>query len=109
VAKDVCDVLGLENPSMSLKALDDDELAKVNLGRQGETNIISESGLYAIALRCRDAMTPGSVPHRFRKWVTAEVLQPGLFLTPIARIESPKKFFRGGVENTLRQKTAPYL
>lgn len=36
--------------------------------------IVSESGLYALVLRCRDAMTPGSVPHRFRKWVTADVL-----------------------------------
>ena len=25
-------------------------------------------------LRCRDAVKKGSVPHRFRKWVTAEVL-----------------------------------
>ena len=37
-------------------------------------NIINESGMYTLILRCRDAVKKGSVPHRFRKWVTAEVL-----------------------------------
>ena len=74
VAKDVCDVLGLTNPSMSLESLDFEERAKFNLGRQGETNIISESGLYVLIIRCRDAIKPGTVPYRFRKWVTSEVL-----------------------------------
>lgn len=59
---------------MSIKSLDDDERAKFNLGRQGETNIISESGLYTLILRCRDAVTPCTIPYRFRKWVTGEVL-----------------------------------
>lgn len=30
--------------------------------------------MYTLILRCRDAVKKGSVPHRFRKWVTAEVL-----------------------------------
>ena len=30
--------------------------------------------MYALVLRCRDAMKPGTVPHRFRKWVTSIVL-----------------------------------
>ncbi|RLM26488.1 hypothetical protein BIY29_05355 [Brenneria alni] len=30
--------------------------------------------MYTLVLRCRDAIKPGSVPHKFRKWVTAEVL-----------------------------------
>ncbi len=74
VATDVCDALRLSNPTMSLKALDEDERSKLNLGRQGEASIISESGLYTLILRCRDAVTPGTIPYRFRKWVTAEVL-----------------------------------
>lgn len=74
VATDVCDALRLSNPTMSLKALDEDERSKLNLGRQGEASIISESGLYTIILRCRDAVTPGTIPYRFRKWVTSEVL-----------------------------------
>lgn len=30
--------------------------------------------MYTLVLRCRDAVNKGSVPHKFRKWVTAEVL-----------------------------------
>lgn len=74
VASDVIKALQLTNPTMSLKALDEDERSKFNLGRQGNTNIISESGLYTLILRCRDAVTPGTIPYRFRKWVTGEVL-----------------------------------
>ena len=62
---------------MSLIALDEDEkgvsLIYTPSGQQ-EMNIISESGMYTLILRCRDAVKKGSVPHRFRKWVTAEVL-----------------------------------
>lgn len=74
VAIDVIKALQLTNPTMSMKALDADERAKFNLGRQGTANIISESGLYTLILRCRDAVTPGTIPYRFRKWVTGEVL-----------------------------------
>lgn len=35
---------------------------------------VSESGLYTIILRSRGATTEGTVPHRFRRWVTSEVL-----------------------------------
>jgi len=74
VALDVIKALKLTNPTMALKSLDDDERAKFNLGRQGETNIISESGLYTLILRCRDAVKHGTTAWRFRKWVTNEVL-----------------------------------
>lgn len=74
VAADVCKVLGLENPSIAIQSLDEDERAKFNLGRCGEANFVNESGLYTIILRCRDAVKSGSVPHAFRKWVTGEVL-----------------------------------
>ena len=30
--------------------------------------------MYTLILRCRDAVKKGSIPHRFRKWVTSEVL-----------------------------------
>ncbi|HHF4705191.1 TPA: P22AR C-terminal domain-containing protein [Haemophilus influenzae] len=77
VAKDVCDAIGLTNSRMSLIALDEDEkgvsLIYTPSGKQ-EMNIVSESGMYTLILRCRDAVKKGSVPHRFRKWVTAEVL-----------------------------------
>ena len=80
VAKDLCDTLGIKNPTQALENLDEDERSMFNIGRSkvhgggGEVNIVSESGMYTLILRCRDAVKKGSVPHRFRKWVTAEVL-----------------------------------
>lgn len=70
VAKDVCDILGVQNPSDAInKQLEDFERARFNLGRQGEANIISESGFYTLVLRSRK---PIAKP--FRIWVTSEVL-----------------------------------
>jgi prophage antirepressor-like protein len=69
VLKDVCNVLDLRNPSMLADRLDDDERAKFNLGRQGETNIINESGLYNVILRSDKPEAKA-----FKRWVTHEVL-----------------------------------
>ena len=69
VAKDVCNILDIKNPTMSLQNLDEDERTKFNLGRQGETNLINESGLYALIVRSRKAEAK-----KFRKWITSEVL-----------------------------------
>ena len=69
VAKDVCDILGTTNPTMAMDGLEDFERAKFNLGRQGEANIISESGFYTLVLRSRK-----SIAKPFRIWVTSEVL-----------------------------------
>jgi prophage antirepressor-like protein len=43
-------------------------------GGPQEVVIVSESGLYTLILRSRTATTPGTVQHRFRRWVTSEVL-----------------------------------
>lgn len=69
VGKDVCDILEISNPSDALKRLDDDERARFNLGRQGETNIINEAGLYTLVLGSRKPEA-----HEFKRWVTHEVL-----------------------------------
>lgn len=69
VAKDVCDIFGVKNPTQSMQQLEDFERAMFNIGRQGEANIISESGFYALVLRSRK---PIAKP--FRIWVTSEVL-----------------------------------
>lgn len=69
VAKDVCDILGHSNVSMALDRLDDDERSKFNLGRQGETNIVNEAGLYVLVLSSRKPEA-----HEFKRWVTHEVL-----------------------------------
>ena len=74
VLTDVCKVLGISNPSMVAAVLDDDERSKLNLGRQGETIIISEPALHIVILRSRQALTQGTVAHRFRRWLTHEVL-----------------------------------
>ena len=69
VAKDVCDVLGHTNPSVAIQMLDYDERAKQCLGRQGETWVVNESGLYHLIFQSRKAEAKV-----FRKWVTSEVL-----------------------------------
>nr|UVX84561.1 MAG: antirepressor protein KilAC domain [Bacteriophage sp.] len=69
IAKDVCAILGHSNVSMALDRLDDDERSKFNLGRQGETNIVNESGLYSLVLGSRK-----SGARAFKRWVTHEVL-----------------------------------
>lgn len=69
VAKDVCDALDLSNPSVAVSALDDDERSKFNLGRQGETNIVSEPGLYKLVMRSRKPEAKA-----FQRWVTHDVL-----------------------------------
>ncbi|MEQ5778585.1 Bro-N domain-containing protein [Thalassospira sp. NFXS8] len=78
VAMDVCKALGIGNPRKAIQVLDDDEKDDVTLsdaiGRQQETNIINESGLYILILRSRNALKPDTLQHRFRKWVTNEVL-----------------------------------
>lgn len=69
IAKDICEVLEIVNPTQAVQQLDDDERAMENIGRQGKANVINESGLYTLILRSNK---PAAKP--FRKWVTAEVL-----------------------------------
>lgn len=67
---DICKALGMSNPTMVAQRLDEDELTKLNLGsRTGETNFITESGLYTVVLR-----SDKPAAKKFRKWVTSEVL-----------------------------------
>ncbi len=69
VLTDVCQVLGLTNPSKVAQRLDEDERSNFKLGRQGKATIINESGLYAVILRSDKPQAK-----QFRKWITAEVL-----------------------------------
>ncbi len=66
---DICKALEIKNATDVAKRLDEDERTRLNLGRQGETNFITESGLYAVILR---SDKPNA--RKFRKWVTSEVL-----------------------------------
>ncbi|HED4401031.1 TPA: hypothetical protein R4323_002526 [Pasteurella multocida] len=78
VVADLCKALELSSPTKAILNLDEDEVALNSI--QGiskgndKVNLVSESGMYTLILRCRDAVKKGSTPHRFRKWVTAEVL-----------------------------------
>lgn len=77
VAKDVCDILGMSNPSMAVIALDKDEVAQIDpkdyLGSENRSNqavnIVSEPGLYKLIMRSRKPEAK-----EFQRWVTHEVL-----------------------------------
>lgn len=69
VAKDVTEILDLSNPTMAVNRLDDDERAKFNLGRQGETNVVNEFGLYQLVLGSRKPEAK-----QFKRWITHEVV-----------------------------------
>ncbi len=69
VAADVCKALEISNPTDTIRRLDDDERARFNLGRQGETNIVNEPGLYSLILGSRKPEAKS-----FKRWITHEVI-----------------------------------
>ena len=73
VANDVCGALELSNPRDAVGRLDEDERDCVGItdaiGRERETTIISESGVYALIFTSRKPIAKD-----FRKWVTSQVL-----------------------------------
>lgn len=69
VAADVCKALDLSNPSKAVSRLDDDERANLKLGRQGNTNVINEYGLYNLVLASRKPEAKA-----FKRWITHEVI-----------------------------------
>ncbi|RNE06225.1 putative phage-encoded protein [Lacticaseibacillus paracasei] len=81
-APDVTNALKLTNTTVALKSLDGDEVTKFNLGGlSGETNFISEPGLYKLIGASRKPAAK-----RFNRWVTHEVLpsirKHGAYMTP---------------------------
>lgn len=72
VAKDVCDILGLKNTADSLSKIPEKHKgidSIYTLGGAQKVNIIDETGLYRLILRCDK---PQAEP--FMEWVTSEVL-----------------------------------
>lgn len=73
VLKDVCGVLGLSNARMIADRLDEDDVSLAyvtdSMGRQQQTNIVNESGLYNVILR-----SDKPEAKKFKRWVTHEVL-----------------------------------
>lgn len=70
VAIDVCNALDLKNPTVSVGRLDEDEVTKFNLGGlSGESNIVSEYGLYNLILASRKKEAK-----KFKRWITHDVI-----------------------------------
>ncbi|PAU99993.1 hypothetical protein CBG25_19660 [Arsenophonus sp. ENCA] len=106
IAQDICIALQIQNVTQAIERLDNDERSMFNIGRQGKANIISESGMYTLVLRCRDAVKQGTLPHRFRKWVTNEVLpsirKTGKYEHPKCQPEAHEKFSSKDTQNLAR-------
>lgn len=84
VAADVCRALDLSNPTMALGRLDEDERSKLSIGRQGETGIVNEPGLYGLVLGSRKEEAKS-----FKRWVKHDVL-PAIRKTGSYTAEPPK-------------------
>lgn len=69
VATDICKSLELSNPTVAVNRLDEDERSKLNLGRQGEANVVNEYGLYNLILSSRKKSAK-----EFKRWITHEVI-----------------------------------
>lgn len=92
-AKDVCDVLGLTNPTVVLKGLDEDERMTLSSteghsGKRGGPRsqaLINEFGLYSLVLRSRKPAAKA-----FKRWITHEII-PAIRKTGTYSIpETPK-------------------
>ena len=91
VAKDVCNILGLTNPTKALSSLDNDEKMTLtnsegHSGQRGGAqsyNVINEAGLYALVFRSNKPEAKA-----FSRWVRREVLpsirKSGMYLTETA-------------------------
>ena len=73
IAVDICRVLGITNPTESLRSIDKDDLITTEvmdrLGRKQNASAVNESGLYDLIFKSRKPMA-----RAFRRWVTSEVL-----------------------------------
>ena len=69
VAKDICEALEIKNTTQAIGRLDEDERTMLNIGRQGNTNIINEYGLYNLILASRKKEA-----REFKRWITHEVI-----------------------------------
>lgn len=92
VAKDVCDVLEINNSRMAVTRLDEADVSSADVwsaenNRHYTVSTVNESGLYDLIL---DSRKPEA--KAFRKWVTAEVLPTirktkGAYIAPGSQAE----------------------
>ena len=92
-AKDVCELLGLDNSRQAVSRLDDDEKGVINsdtLGGKQELTFVNESGMYALIFQSRKPQA-----RSFRKWVTGEVLPSlrkyGYYVAPGAQLTDEQR------------------
>ena len=92
-AKDVCELLGLDNSRQAVSRLDDDEKGVFNsdtLGGKQELTFVNESGMYALIFQSRKPQA-----RAFRKWVTGEVLPSlrkyGYYVAPGAQLTDEQR------------------
>ena len=92
-AKDVCELLGLDNSRQAVSRLDDDEKGVINsdtLGGKQELTFVNESGMYALIFQSRKPQA-----RAFRKWVTGEVLPSlrkyGYYVDPEAQLTDEQR------------------
>lgn len=73
IAKDICNVLGINNHRQALSRLDEDERGGVilndTLGGKQEMSLVNESGMYSLIFSSRKEEAKP-----FKRWVTHEVL-----------------------------------
>ncbi len=72
VAKDICNVLDIQNSREATKKLDEDELVSEKMTSGGQTRemtLINESGMYKLIFRSNKPEAK-----KFTKWITSEVL-----------------------------------
>ena len=94
VAKDACDILGLEQVSRALDRLDQDQRGLVKVthpqaqGKLIEMASVTESGLYELIIR-----SDKPEAKRFRRWITSDVLpairKRGGYLSPAVDFTNP--------------------
>ena len=84
VAKDVCEVLEIANPTDAMKRLDDDERTLVSIEGASNglpINAVNEYGLYSLVLGSRKPEAK-----EFKRWITHEVIpsirKHGAYMTP---------------------------
>lgn len=86
VLNDVCAAIGIEAPRRAVTRLDSDDVRSTHvtdaLGRQQETTVVNESGLYDLIFVSRKPQAK-----RFKKWITSEVIpsirQTGMYAMDI--------------------------
>ena len=94
IAKDLCEILGLENVSKALVPLDTDEKHGVTIsnvvGKNQGVRAVNESGMYALIFQSRKPQA-----RAFRKWVTGEVLPSlrkyGYYVAPGAQLTDEQR------------------